>query len=130
MICFTNVELYLTLFDLLFHTFISSISATKTMPVLPDMNKKKPFLPNIFICILMDIIGMATYFIPAWGEFGDVVWAPISGIIFYIMFGGRFGMIGGVLNFLEEIIPFTDIIPSFTIAWFIRKNETDKWLGN
>jgi hypothetical protein len=39
-------------------------------------------------------------------------------------------MIGGVLNFLEEIIPFTDIIPSFTIAWFIRKNESDKLLDN
>ena len=68
-------------------------------------------------------MGMVTYFIPAWGEFVDVVLAPISGIIFYNMFGGRFGMIGGVLNFLEEIFPFTDIIPSFTIAWFIRKNE-------
>jgi hypothetical protein len=44
------------------------------------------------------------------------------------MFGGRIGMIGGVLNFLEEIIPFTDIIPSFTIAWFIRKNAIDKSL--
>lgn len=92
------------------------------------MIKKKPFVPNIFLCILLDVIGMASYFIPALGEFADVVWAPISGFLFYILFGGRFGMIGGVLNTLEEIIPFTDIIPSFTIAWFIRKNESDKWL--
>lgn len=90
------------------------------------MEKKKLFLPNIFLCILFDLIGMASYFIPALGEFGDVVWAPISAIIFYNLFGGRVGMIGGVLNFLEEIIPFTDIIPSFTIAWFIRKRETEK----
>ncbi len=69
---------------------------------------------------------MASYFLPALGEFADVVWAPISALIFYKLFGGRFGMIGGVLNFLEEVIPFTDIIPSFTIAWFIRKNEFDK----
>ncbi len=94
------------------------------------MNKKKPVLPNIFLCILMDIIGMATYIFPALGEIADVVWAPISAFIFYQMFGGRFGMIGGVLNFLEEIIPFTDIIPSFTIAWFIRKHEADKLLEN
>jgi hypothetical protein len=46
------------------------------------------------------------------------------------LFGGRFGMLGGVLNFLEEIIPFTDIIPSFTIAWFIRKREVDKWISD
>jgi hypothetical protein len=94
------------------------------------MNKQTPPLPNIIACIALDVIGMASYFIPALLEFTDVVWAPISAIIFYSMFGGRFGMIGGVLNFLEEIIPFTDIIPSFTIAWFIRKSENDKRLAS
>jgi hypothetical protein len=93
------------------------------------MSAKKIFLPPIAVCILLDLIGMATYFFPALGEFGDIVWAPISGFLFYKLFGGRFGLIGGVLNFLEEIIPFTDIIPSFTIAWFIRKNEADKQLN-
>ena len=90
------------------------------------MKPEKLFLPNIGICILMDLIGMASYILPAMAEFTDIVWAPISGYIFYKLFGGKIGMIGGVLNFLEEIIPFTDIIPSFTIAWFIRKNDIDK----
>ena len=90
------------------------------------MNKVDPPLPNIFACILMDIIGMASYIIPGIGESIDVWWAALSGIIFIMFFGGRFGMIGGVLNFLEEILPFTDFIPSFTIAWFIRKREVDK----
>ena len=90
------------------------------------MINKKPVVPNIFLCLLLDIMGMASYFIPALGEFADVIWAPISGFLFFLLFGGRFGVIGAVLNFLEEIIPFTDIIPSFTIAWFIRKREADK----
>lgn len=90
------------------------------------MKEEKIFVPHIAICIIMDVVGMATYIYPALGEFADIVWAPLSGFIFYKLFGGRFGMIGGVLNFLEEIIPFTDVIPSFTIAWFIRKNEADK----
>lgn len=90
----------------------------------------KPVVPNIVLCIILDVMGMATYLIPALGEFADVVWAPISGYLFFQLFGGRFGVIGAVLNFLEEIIPFTDIIPSFTIAWFIRKNEYDKWLAD
>ena len=94
------------------------------------MTKKKPFVPNIALCIVLDIIGMASYFIPALGEVVDAAWAPISAILFYTLFGGRFGMIGGVLNFLEEVIPFTDAIPSFTIAWFIRKNELDKWIAD
>lgn len=87
---------------------------------------EKLFLPNIALCITLDLIGMATYFFPALGEVADAVWAPISGFMFYKLFGGRLGRIGGVINFLEEIIPFTDIIPSFTIAWFIRKNEIEK----
>ncbi len=91
-----------------------------------NKNNKELLLPNIGICILLDLIGMASYIFPAMGEFVDVIWAPISAYIFFKLFGGRLGMIGSILNFLEEIIPFTDIIPSFTIAWFIRKKEMDK----
>ena len=93
------------------------------------MNKEKIFQPNIVLCVVMDLIGMITYFFPGLGEFFDIAWAPISGFIFFKMFGGKLGKIGSVLNFLEEIIPFTDIIPSFTIAWFIRKKEIEKSLG-
>ena len=89
-------------------------------------NEQKLFLPNIALCILMDLIGMASYFFPGIGELSDVVWAPISGWVFFKLFGGRLGVIGGVLDFLEEILPYTDIIPSFTIAWFIRKSSIEK----
>jgi hypothetical protein len=90
------------------------------------MKKQKVTVPPIGLCIIMDLIGMASYALPWLGEFADIVWAPISGFIFYLLFGGRFGLLGGVLNFAEEIIPFTDIIPSFTIAWFVRKKEAEK----
>jgi hypothetical protein len=36
------------------------------------------------------------------------------------MFGGRLGLFGGLLNTAEELLPFTDFIPSFSIAWVIR----------
>ncbi|MBC7687432.1 MAG: hypothetical protein H7211_04560 [Aquabacterium sp.] len=92
------------------------------------MKTEKLLLPNISLCILLDLAGMASFIFPFLGEFSDIVWAPISALIFNKLFGGRLGAIGGVLNFLEEIVPFTDIIPSFTIAWFIRKNAMDKQL--
>jgi len=92
------------------------------------MKTEKLFLPNISICIIMDLIGMATFSVPGFGEFADLIWAPISALIFLKMFGGRVGTIGGILNFIEEILPFADIIPSFTIAWFIRKNEIEKMM--
>ena len=86
------------------------------------MKTEKLLLPNIAICIVMDLVGMASYVFPLLGEFSDIVWAPISALIFNKLFGGRLGLIGGVLNFLEEIIPYTDLVPSFTIAWFVRKH--------
>jgi hypothetical protein len=33
------------------------------------------------------------------------------------MYEGTVGKVGGVITFLEEIIPFTDVIPSFTLTW-------------
>jgi hypothetical protein len=62
------------------------------------------------------------------GEAEDLLWAPISGIIFYFMFGKKLGLSGGVFSFLEEITPGLDFIPTFTIAWFIRKNEINNAL--
>ena len=65
----------------------------------------------------MDAIGYATYAIPLLGELGDLVWAPVSALIFFKVFGGWKGALGGLFNFAEEILPFTDFIPSFTLAW-------------
>ena len=65
----------------------------------------------------MDAIGYASFAIPALGELSDLVFAPISAIIFYKMFGGWKGAFGGIFNFAEEILPFTDFIPTFTIMW-------------
>jgi hypothetical protein len=88
---------------------------------------KRNRLPSISFCILFDIIGFASYLLPAFGEMEDLIWAPFSGVIFYFLFGKRkFGLLGGIFSFLEEISPGLDFIPTFTIAWFIRKHEIEK----
>jgi len=87
------------------------------------MNKRQP---SLVFCILMDIIGYATYAVPFLGEIGDIVWAPVSAIIFYASFGGWKGAIGGIGNFIEELLPGTDFIPSFTIMWFLQQNQKKK----
>ena len=86
---------------------------------------EKP-LPSLVFCIVMDLIGCASYVIPGLTEITDVVWAPISAFIFYKTFGGRVGEIGAVINFVEEIVPFADIVPSFTIAYFYKKHFSRK----
>lgn len=87
---------------------------------------KNKRLPSISLCIILDLIGCASYLLPFIGEAEDLIWAPISGIIFYFMFGKKMGVLGGVFSFLEEISPGLDFIPTFTIAWFIRKHEIEK----
>jgi hypothetical protein len=77
--------------------------------------------PSLVFCLLMDLVGYATYAIPFFGEIGDIFWAPLSAIIFYTSFGGWKGVLGGIGNFIEEILPGTDFIPSFTIMWFIQR---------
>ena len=82
--------------------------------------------PSLVFCILMDLIGYASFSIPIIGEVSDVIWAPISAFIFARTFGGRIGAIGSVFNFIEEFLPFIDFIPSFSIAWFIQSRMGQK----
>lgn len=77
-------------------------------------NKTRDF----FLSLLFDAIGMMSFSIPFIGEFADVVWAPISGFIMVWMYKGTMGKVAGVVSFIEEILPATDIIPSFTLMWF------------
>ena len=84
------------------------------------MNKQ---LPPLWLCILLDAVGMLSYFIPSIGEWMDTAWAPISAYLFDLLFGGTKGTI---IAFLEEALPFTDIIPTFTITYFLRKRKADK----
>ncbi|MCO4292754.1 hypothetical protein NF867_07765 [Solitalea sp. MAHUQ-68] len=72
---------------------------------------------DLIICLIMDFLGMSTYSIPILGELGDIVWAPFSAMVFFLLFRKKIGLIGGAFNFLEELLPATDIIPTFTIAW-------------
>lgn len=74
-------------------------------------------MSKLLIGLVLDGIGMISFSIPFLGEFSDVIWAPIAAIIMARMYKGRVGKVAGILTFLEEILPFTDVIPSFTLTW-------------
>lgn len=75
---------------------------------------------KLFICIIVDLIGMSSYLLPFLGEGFDLIWAPISGLITYFLFKGKIGVLGGLGNTIEELFPATDIIPGATITWCIK----------
>jgi hypothetical protein len=85
--------------------------------------------PSLLFCLAMDAIGMLTFAIPFLGEFGDIIWAPISAFIFYMSFGGKKGAIGALINFTEELLPFLDFVPTFTIAWIYQRFVESKQKG-
>ena len=81
---------------------------------------------NLFLGILFDLIGMLSFTVPLVGEFSDVIWAPLAGYLMTWMYKGTVGKVGGVVTFLEEILPFSDFIPTFTLTWiynYVIKNK-------
>lgn len=83
---------------------------------------------KLVLGILFDVIGMLSFTIPYVGEFGDVLWAPLSGFLMTKMYEGRVGKVAGILSFVEEIFPFSDFVPSFTLTWiymYLIKKDAD-----
>lgn len=70
-------------------------------------------------CLLLDAVGMVSVAIPVVGPFLDIVWAPIAASISYKMFGEKRGKYTSLVTFIEELLPMTDLVPSFTIFWFL-----------
>jgi len=87
---------------------------------------EKKYTPSLWVCVLMDLLGCASYTVPLFGEVSDVIWAPLSAIIFYRMFGGTLGTFGSLFNFMEELFPGLDFIPTFTLSWVLQR-ITQAW---
>ena len=63
--------------------------------------------------ILFDAFGYASFVFP----FIDIVWAPLSAYLMTKMYEGKKGKIAAVITFIEEELPFLDVIPTFTLMW-------------
>ena len=76
--------------------------------------------------VVYDAIGMASTAIPLIGPLLDLAWAPYAAKKMSQMYPGKKGKLASVIVFLEEILPFTDIIPTFTLMWiytYVWKKE-------
>lgn len=76
--------------------------------------------------LIADAIGFASYIIPGVGEFSDIIWAPVSAWFMTKLYQGKAGKVGAIINFIEELLPGTDFIPTFTLMWFyayVYKNQ-------
>ena len=65
-------------------------------------------------CLALDLAGDASELIPGLGELTDVVYAPVEAGLLKALFASN---AIAAFGFVEEILPFTDIIPTFTLSW-------------
>ena len=79
---------------------------------LPNLNRSSPDFGKLLICLTIDVIGSSSEVLPLLGEITDVVYAPIAATVLRNLYGSNilFG-----LEFAEEILPFTDVLPLATI---------------
>ena len=98
----------------------------------------------LVLSLVIDAIGSSSYLLPFLGEGFDLTWAPIQTLLIMAMYENeRRSIVNGnshppqqvdkmypswpglkYLSFFEELLPFTDIIPSATIGWWIKFGPT------
>jgi uncharacterized protein involved in cysteine biosynthesis len=76
-----------------------------------------PDLGKLALSIAIDVIGSSSELVPVFGEVTDVIWAPIAGLALRSLYGGTNNILFA-LEFAEEILPLTDILPLATL-WYV-----------
>jgi len=78
-------------------------------PIAPDFSK-------LLVCLAIDVLGTSSEIVPVLGEFTDIIYAPIAASLLRSLYGSN---VIFALEFAEEILPFTDIIPLATLCWVV-----------
>ncbi|MDC1355328.1 hypothetical protein N8480_03980 [Flavobacteriaceae bacterium] len=68
---------------------------------------------KLFLGLCFDALGFVSFVLPVF----DVIWAPLSGYLMSQLYDGKKGKIAGIIVFIEEALPFSDVIPTFSIMW-------------
>lgn len=71
---------------------------------------------RLMVSLLVDGIGSASYLVPIVGEVTDIIWAPLQTCLIMALYDTTTPNLK-YLSFAEEILPFTDFVPSATIGW-------------
>ena len=90
-------------------------------------NLPPPDFSKLLICVAIDIIGSSNELVPVAGEIVDVIWAPLAATLLRSLFGGSNVIL--ILEFAEEILPFTDVLPLATICWVVDTFLVDSELA-
>lgn len=74
--------------------------------------------------IAIDLIGILSFLLPVIWESGDMFWAPVSGLLIFLLFPNRKKY--ALAGMIEEMLPFTDIVPTACLTWrleYVKEQE-------
>jgi hypothetical protein len=118
-------ESFHTLLQPLVQTILSTSSGQRmiyeTGPRPSPVGVARTLLPKdiwgkFLISLVIDLVGSCSYLLPIVGEGFDVAWAPMQTVLLMAMYDTVSPNLK-YISFAEEILPFTDIVPSATIGW-------------
>lgn len=88
---------------------------------------------KLFLGIVLDVVGMLSFTIPLYGELSDLAWAPLAAWLMARMYKGAEGKVASTIAMIEELLPFSDFIPTFTLMWIytyiLKSEDKDKNTG-
>ncbi len=79
--------------------------------------------------ILFDAMGYVSLIFPPF----DIVWAPASAYLMTKLYKGKTGKIAAAISFIEEALPFLDVIPTFSLMWlytYVFKTKAQETIIN
>ncbi|MFP4845991.1 hypothetical protein [Winogradskyella sp. PE311] len=68
---------------------------------------------KLIVSLVFDSLGYVSFIFPPF----DFIWAPLSAYFMTKLYKGKEGKIAAVVTFIEEALPFFDVIPTFSIMW-------------
>ena len=97
---------------------MDDLSAKATTELTPDTQRLDGGQwGQLVLCLLLDLAGDASELLPILGEFTDIAYAPVEAGLIKLLFKSN---ALAAFGFVEEILPFTDIVPTFTISWALK----------
>ncbi|GAB5563166.1 MAG: hypothetical protein Wins2KO_02290 [Winogradskyella sp.] len=68
---------------------------------------------KLLLSLVFDALGYVSLIFPPF----DFIWAPLSAYLMTKLYKGKKGKIAAVISFVEEALPFLDVVPTFTLMW-------------
>lgn len=80
---------------------------------------------KLILSLLCDLLGYVSFIFPPF----DFIWAPLSAYFMTKLYKGREGKVAAVITFIEEALPFFDVVPTFSLMWlytYVLQSQKNK----